>query len=219
VLKALEVASAINAAEKVNALVSASAADARCRVAVMAAKGENRVESATFLASMLDFFRHGRLGLFIDESGVALREAAIGKGGIMPGRDLALVFSALRANDLVWSYVISNYLEGQVARSFRLLYWMRIPPIFPDPCMLVRAQHLFETACASQGRRWFLGVPVDLGKITVPAYVLATRETTSALRTAYRTNQLLGARRASCLERAGTSPEYQSRLKISAATG
>ena len=80
-------------------------------LAVAAARGEDGVESATFLASMLDFSDTGEIGLFIDEPTVALREATIGRGGVMPGRDLALVFSALRANDLVWSYVVSSYLD------------------------------------------------------------------------------------------------------------
>ncbi len=149
VLKALEVARAICAAEKVNALgFCVGGTMLGAGLAVMAARCDNRVESATFLASMLDFADTGDIGLFIDESSVALREAAIGKGGIMPGRDLALVFSALRANDLVWSYV---------------------------------------------GKLQVLGVPVDLGKIAVPAYVLATREDHIVpWRTGYRTTQLLG---------------------------
>src|SRR5258708_34265110 len=102
-------------------------------LAVMAAKGEDRVESATFLASMLDFSDTGDIGLFIDESSVAVREAAIGKGGIMPGRDPALVFSALRANDLVWAYVINNYRQGKPPQAFDLLYWNADSTSLPGP--------------------------------------------------------------------------------------
>src|SRR5258708_30941616 len=124
VLKALELASAICAVEKVNALgFCVGGTMLGAALAVMAAKGEDRVESATFLASMLDFSDTGDIGLFIDESSVALLEAAIGTGGIMPGRHLALVFSALRANDLVWSYVINNYLKRKSPGAFDLLYW------------------------------------------------------------------------------------------------
>ena len=195
VLKALEVASAINAAEKVNALgFCVGGTMLGAALAVMAAKGENRVESATFLASMLDFSDTGDIGLFIDESGVAVREAAIGKGGIMPGRDLALVFSALRANDLVWSYVISNYLKGKSPEAFDLLYWNADSTNLPGPmyCWYVRNTYLENRLC-EPGKTVVLGVPVDLGKITVPAYVLATREDHIVpWRTAYRTNQLLG---------------------------
>ena len=195
VLKALEVAGAICAAEKVNALgFCVGGTMLGVALAIMAARGENRVESATFLASMLDFSDTGDIGLFIDESSVAVREAAIGKGGIMPGRDLALVFSALRANDLVWSYVINNYLKGKSPEAFDLLYWNADSTNLPGPmyCWYVRNTYL-ENRLREPGKTTVLGVPVDLGKITVPAYVLATREDHIVpWRTAYRTTQLLG---------------------------
>ena len=195
VLKALEVASAICTVEKVNALgFCVGGTMLGAGLAVMAAKGENRVESATFLASMLDFSDTGDIGLFIDESSVAVREAAIGKGGIMPGRDLALVFSALRANDLVWSYVINNYLKGKSPEAFDLLYWNADSTNLPGPmyCWYVRNTYL-ENRLREPGKTMVLGVPVDLGKVTVPAYVLATREDHIVpWRTAYRTTQLLG---------------------------
>src|SRR3979411_390757 len=145
VRKALEVASAINAAEKVNALgFCVGGTMLGAALAVMAAKGENGVESATFLASMLDFSDAGDIGLFIDESSLAVREAAIGKGGIMPGRDLALVFSALRANDLVWSYVVNNYLKGKSPDAYSALYWNADSTNLPGPmyCWYVRNTYL-----------------------------------------------------------------------------
>ena len=82
-------------------------------LAILCAKGEDVVESVAFFASLHDFSDAGEIGLFVDEASVAAREAAIGKGGVMPGRDLAAVFSALRANDLIWSYVVNNYLKGR----------------------------------------------------------------------------------------------------------
>ncbi|TMH55705.1 MAG: class I poly(R)-hydroxyalkanoic acid synthase, partial [Betaproteobacteria bacterium] len=195
VLKALEVASAICAVEKVNALgFCVGGTMLGAALAVMAAKGENRVESATFLASMLDFSGTGDIGLFIDEASVAAREAAIGGGGIMPGRDLALVFSALRANDLVWSYVVNNYLKGKSPDAFDLLYWNADSTNLPGPmyCWYARNTYL-ENGLREPGRTVVLGVPVDLGKITVPAYVLATREDHIVpWRTAYSTTRLLG---------------------------
>ena len=195
VLKTLEVASAICAAEKVNVLgFCVGGTMLGAGLAIMAAKRENRVESATFLASMLDFSDTGDIGLFIDEDSVAVREAAIGKRGIMPGRDLALVFSALRANDLVWSYVINNYLKGKSPGAFDLLYWNADSTNLPGPmyCWYLRNTYL-ENHLREPGRTVVLGVPVDLGKISVPAYVLATREDHIVpWRTAYRTTQLLG---------------------------
>ena len=195
VLKALEVSRAICAAEKVNALgFCVGGTMLGAALAVMGQKGERGVESATFLASMLDFSDTGDIGLFIDEASVALREAAIGKSGIMSGRDLALVFSALRANDLVWSYVVNNYLKGKSPEAFDLLYWNADSTNLPGPmyCWYVRNTYL-ENRLREPGKTEVLGVPVDLGKIGVPVYVLATREDHIVpWRTAYRTTQLLG---------------------------
>ena len=195
VLKALEVSRVICAVEKVNALgFCVGGTMLGAALAVMDQKGEKGVESATFLASMLDFSDTGDIGLFIDEASVALREAAIGKSGIMSGRDLALVFSALRANDLVWSYVVNNYLKGKSPEAFDLLYWNADSTNLPGPmyCWYVRNTYL-ENRLHEPGKTEVLGVPVDLGKIAVPAYVLATREDHIVpWRTAYRTTQLLG---------------------------
>ena len=195
VLKALEVASAICGAEKVNALgFCVGGTMLGAALAVMRQKRQKHVESATFLASMLDFADTGDIGLFIDESSIALRETAIGKGGIMPGRDLALVFSALRANDLVWSYVVNNYLKGRSPEAFDLLYWNADSTNLPGPmyCWYVRNTYL-ENQLRVPGKLQVLGVPVDLGKIAVPGYVLGTREDHIVpWRTAYRTTQLLG---------------------------
>ena len=195
VLKALEVSRAICAADKVNALgFCVGGTMLGAALAVMGQKGVRGVESATFLASMLDFSDTGEIGLFIDEASVALREAAIGKSGIMSGRDLALVFSALRANDLVWSYVVNNYLKGKSPEAFDLLYWNADSTNLPGPmyCWYVRNTYL-ENRLREAGKTEVLGVPVDLGKITAPAYVLATREDHIVpWRTAYRTTQLLG---------------------------
>jgi len=196
VLKALEVSRAICAVENVNALgFCVGGTMLGAALAVMGQKGEKGVESATFLASMLDFSDTGDIGLFIDEASVGLREAAIGKSGIMSGRDLALVFSALRANDLVWSCVVNNYLKGKSPEPFDLLYWNADSTNLPGPmyCWYVRNTYL-ENRLREPGKTVVLGVPVDLGKITVPAYVLATREDHIVpWRTAYRTTQLLGS--------------------------
>jgi polyhydroxyalkanoate synthase len=195
VLEALQVARSVSGAEKINALgfcVGGTLLGAA--LAVAAARGENAVQSATFLASMLDFSDTGEIGLFIDEASVALREAAIGGGGVMPGRDLALVFSALRANDLVWPYVVNNYLKGKAPQAFDLLYWNADSTSLPGPmyCWYVRNTYL-ENNLKEPGKTSVLGTPVDFGKIAAPAYILATREDHIVpWRTAYRTTQLLG---------------------------
>jgi len=195
VLKALAVARAVSGAETVNALgFCVGGTLLGVALAVAAARGDKGVESATFLASMLDFSDTGEIGLFIDEASVALREAAIGRGGVMQGRDLALVFSALRANDLVWSYVVSNYLKGKSPEAFDLLYWNADSTNLPGPmyCWYVRNTYL-ENKLREPAGVSVLGVPVDFGSVAVPAYVLATREDHIVpWRTAHRTTQLIG---------------------------
>jgi polyhydroxyalkanoate synthase len=195
VLEALEVAHEVSGGEKVNALgFCVGGTLLGVALAVAAARGEGLVESATFLASMLDFADTGEIGLFIDEASVALREAAIGRGGVMSGRDIALVFSALRANDLVWPYVVNNYLKGKPPEAFDLLYWNADSTNLPGPmyCWYVRNTYL-ENNLREANKATVLGVPVDLGKISVPAYALATRDDHIVpWRTAYRTTQLLG---------------------------
>ncbi len=194
-LKALDVARAVSGAEKVNALgFCVGGTLLAVALAVAAARGEKGIESATYLASMLDFSDTGEIGLFIDEPSVTLRKQTIGGGGIMPGRDLALVFSALRANDLVWSYVVNNYLKGKPPEAFDLLYWNADSTNLPGPmyCWYVRNTYL-ENRLREPGRASVLGTPVDFSKIAVPAYVLATREDHIVpWRTAYRTTQLIG---------------------------
>ena len=195
VLKALEAARSISDAKKVNALgFCVGGTLLGVALAVAASRGENRVESATFLASMLDFSDTGEIGLFVDAPSVAFRDATIGKGGLMPGRDLALVFSALRANDLVWPYVVSNYLKGRAPDAFDLLYWNADSTNLPGPmyCWYVRNTYL-ENNLREPAKTKVLEEPVDFGKIAVPAYVLATREDHIVpWRTAFRTTELLG---------------------------
>jgi len=193
-LKALEIAREICSVDKVNALgfcVGGTLLGAA--LAVAAAKAVDGVESATFLAAMLDFSDTGEISLFVDEASVAFREATIGRGGILPSRDLALAFSSLRANDLVWSYVVNNYLKGKSPEAFDLLYWNADSTNLPGPmyCWYLRNTYL-ENKLREPGATSALGVPVDLGKIDLPAYVLATREDHIVpWRTAYQTTQLI----------------------------
>jgi polyhydroxyalkanoate synthase len=178
VMQAIDVALRVSGADRVNALgfcvggtLLGSAA------AVLAARGEDKLASLTFLTTMLDFVDTGDIGLFIDESAVAERERTIGRGGVMPGKELAFVFSMLRANDLVWPYVADNYLKGKTPPAFDLLYWNSDSTSLPGPmyCWYVRNTYL-ENKIAVAGGTVQCGVQVDLGKVAVPAYVLATRE-------------------------------------------
>jgi polyhydroxyalkanoate synthase len=164
-------------------------------LAVLSEKKKDLVASATFLAAMLDFTETGQIGMFVDEASVAAREATIGRGGILPGTDLAFVFSSLRANDLVWPYVVNNYLLGGAPAAFDLLYWNSDSTNLPGPmyCYYLRNTYL-ENQLRVPGALVNCGVPVDLGKVRVPVFVLATREDHIVpWRSAYRTLGLVGS--------------------------
>ncbi len=178
VLTALEVARAIGGAPKVNALgFCVGGTMLGAALAILAARGEDWVQSATFLTTMLDFSDTGDIAVFVDEAAVKAAEAAIGRGGIKPGRDLATVFNALRPNDLVWSYVVNNYLKGKLPDAFDILYWNSDSTNLPGPwyCWYVRNTYL-ENNLRVPGKVTTCGVPVDLGKVRLPAYILAARE-------------------------------------------
>jgi polyhydroxyalkanoate synthase len=146
-------------------------------LAVLAAKGEAPAASATFLTTMLDFAEAGQLGLFIDEPSVASRESSIGKGGVMPGAELDFVFSSLRANDLIWPYVVNNYLRGEQPAAFDLLHWNSDGTNLPGPmfCYYLRNTYLENKLCVP-GALANCGVAVDLRKIAVPVFVYSSRE-------------------------------------------
>jgi polyhydroxyalkanoate synthase len=174
-------------------------------LAVLAAKGEDLVASATFLAAMHDFRDTGQIGLFVDEASVATREATLGKGGILSGSDLAFVFSSLRANDLVWPYVVNNYLMGGRPQAFDLLYWNSDGTNLPGPmyCWYLRNTYL-ENKLRIPGALVNCGVPVDLGKVRIPAFILATREDHIVpWRSAYGTLSLLGGEKTFVLGASG----------------
>jgi polyhydroxyalkanoate synthase len=195
ILKAFAVARAITGSDRVNALgfcVGGTLLGAA--LAVLAARGEETVGSATYFATMLDFSAPGQIGVFIDEQGLAAREAAIGKGGILPGAELASTFNMLRANDLIWNYVVNNYLMGGAPAAFDLLYWNADSTNLPGPmyCNYVRNTYLDNKLCVPGAMR-SCGVSLDLGKVDRPAFIVATREDHIVpWRAAYRSLQLLG---------------------------
>jgi polyhydroxyalkanoate synthase len=178
VLKPIEVVRAICKSERINTLgFCVGGTLLTVALAVLRARGEERAASVTLLATMLDFTDTGDIGVFVDEASMTAREAAIGKGGIFSGRDLALVFSALRANDLVWSYVVNNYLKGKTPDAFDILYWNADSTNLPGPmyCWYVRNMYL-ENKLREPEKLTVCGAPVDLGSIRLPTYILATRE-------------------------------------------
>lgn len=146
-------------------------------LAVAAGRGALPAESLTLLTTFLDFAYPGDLGCFIDETSVTTREATIGKGGIMPGRELSSVFSALRPNDLVWNYVVDNYLKGKSPTAFDLLYWNADSTNLPGPFAAWYLRNMYlENNLRVPGKLTVCDVPVDLGRIDCPTFFFASRE-------------------------------------------
>jgi polyhydroxyalkanoate synthase len=162
-------------------------------LAVMAAKNENKVSSMTLLTTMLDFTDTGEIGSLVTEQSVAAREAAIGNGGLMPGKELAFTFTSLRANDLMWQYVVNNYLKGKAPPAFDLLYWNADSTNLPGPmfCWYVRNMYL-ENNLRQPGKTVQCGEEVDLSLIDIPTFLYASREDHIVpWRTAYQSTQIL----------------------------
>ena len=151
-------------------------------LAVLAARGEKPAASMTLLTTFLDFSDTGILDIFIDEPGVRLREMTLGAespngGNLLKGQELATTFSFLRPNDLVWNYVVGNYLKGETPPPFDLLYWNSDGTNLPGPmyCWYLRNTYL-ENNLVVPGKTTVCGQPVDLGAIDIPSYVYASRE-------------------------------------------
>ena len=151
-------------------------------LAVLKARGVAPASSMTLLTTMLDYSNTGVLDLFIDEASVQLREMTIGPhspqgGGLLKGQELATTFSFLRPNDLVWNYVVGNYLKGEPPPPFDLLYWNSDSTNLPGPmfCWYLRNTYL-EDKLKRPGQLTVCGEKLDLGAIGVPSYVYASRE-------------------------------------------
>ena len=177
-LAALEVVRAITRVKKPNVLgFCVGGTILTSALAVARARGEEPVASLTLMTTLLDFSDAGELGCLVDEASVTAREAAIGKGGVLKGQELANVFSFLRANDLVWQYVVGNYLKGNRPAAFDLLYWNSDSTNLPGPFLTWYLRNMYlENNLRVPGKLRMLGQKVDLGKVDVPAYLMAARE-------------------------------------------
>ncbi|MGR6806816.1 class I poly(R)-hydroxyalkanoic acid synthase [Sphaerotilus natans] len=151
-------------------------------LAVLAARGEQPAASVTLLTTLLDFSNTGILDIFVDETSVRLREMTIGTDapqgpGMLRGKELAATFSFLRPNDLVWNYVVGNYLKGETPPPFDLLYWNSDSTNLPGNmyCWYLRHTYL-EDKLKVPGALTVCGEKVDIGKIEAPVYLYASRE-------------------------------------------
>jgi polyhydroxyalkanoate synthase len=178
VIRAIREVQAISKQEQINTLgFCIGGTLLATALAVLAARGEEPSASLTMLTSFLDFSDTGVLDLFVDEQMVAMREMALGQGGLLKGKELAATFSFLRPNDLVWNYVVGNYLKGETPPPFDLLYWNSDSTNLPGPmyCWYLRHTYL-ENNLIKPGKVTVCGEPLDLRKVKLPTFLYASRE-------------------------------------------
>jgi polyhydroxyalkanoate synthase len=163
-------------------------------LAWMAKRGDRRIKSATFFVCLLDFQEAGELGVFIDEEQLTALEDKMKQRGFLEGSDMAMTFNMLRANDLIWSFVVNNYLLGNEPFPFDLLYWNSDATRMPARMHSFYLRNMYQQNLLAQPDAITLeGEAIDLGLVDVPAYFLSTREDHIApWRSTYRGAKLLG---------------------------
>jgi polyhydroxyalkanoate synthase len=148
-----------------------------CMLAYMAEKGDERIKAATFFVTMTDFAEPGELGVFIDEEQLAKMDEQMAKTGYFDGSSMAEAFNLLRANDLIWGFVINNYLMGKDPFPFDLLYWNSDSTRMPSQMHSFYLHKFYEKnlLCKANGIN-LAGVGIDLAKVKTPAYFISTKE-------------------------------------------
>src|SRR5690606_23590305 len=146
-------------------------------LALAQARGESPVNSLTLLTTFLDFSDTGILDVFVNEAHASLREAQIGQGGLLKAQELGSTFSFLRPGELVWNYVVGNYLQGKAPPAFDLLYWNADGTNLPGPFFTwyFRNSYLENNLCRPGGVQ-IDGRSIDLTSLSMPAYIYGSRE-------------------------------------------
>ena len=177
-IKAIHTVQEISGSKQINALgFCVGGTILSTALAVLAARGEKPAASVTLLTTFLDFSDTGILDIFVDEQMVQYREMQLGNGGLLPGGDLASTFSFLRPNDLVWNYVVGNYLKGETPPPFDLLYWNSDATNLPGPFYAWYLRNTYhENKLAKPNALTVCGEKIDLGRIDIPAYIYGSRE-------------------------------------------
>ncbi len=177
-LAALTVALAITGADKANIISYCIGGTlTAAALAYLAEKGDDRVASVTFLTTMIDFAEPGELGVFIDEEQLDRLEEHMVKKGYLDGGHMSQVFNMMRDKDLIWSFVINNYLMGCEPMAFDLLYWNADPTRMPAMMHSVYLRELYlKNKLIEPGGITLDGTPIDLTKITVPVYIISTKD-------------------------------------------
>ena len=167
-----------------------------CALAYMAAKGEKRINSATFFAAQQDFEEAGDLRLFVSDDWLKEVETRIdAAGGFLPGKSMADTFNSLRANDLIWSFFINNYLMGREPKPFDLLFWNSDQTRMPKMLHLFYLRYFYKDNALAEGKLVLGGETLDLKKVKVPVYVQSSRDDhISPYRSVYRGARLFGGK-------------------------
>ncbi len=146
-------------------------------LAYMAQKKDDRIHSATFWAAQTDFSEAGELQIFVDDVQLdALEKQMQAEGGVLRGSKMASAFNMLRANDLIWSFVINNYMLGKEVKPFDLLYWNSDTTRMPEKLHLSYLRNCYRDNALALGKMEMAGVKLDLGKVKVPVYLQSARE-------------------------------------------
>src|SRR5215472_2863984 len=146
-------------------------------LAYMAARRNNRIRSATYFVTMVDFAEAGELSVFIDEEQLSALEERMNAKGYLEGHDMATTFNMLRANDLIWSFVVNNYLLGKDPFPFDLLFWNADATRMPGVMHSYYLRNMYQkNLLAKPGGLVIDSVPIDLRKIAIPVYLQAGKE-------------------------------------------
>lgn len=178
ILKAVEAVKSIADVNKINTVswcvggtLTATA------LAVMANRKDTSIASATFLTTLTDFTDPGDIGVFVDEQQVDQLLDKVNEAGCLNGRDLAASFNMLRSNDLIWSYVVNNYLKGQTPPPFDILYWNSDSTNLPAEMYSFYMKNMYlENNLSKKNALTVCGEQIDLSKIKIPTYFLSTIE-------------------------------------------
>ena len=177
-IEALDVARAIAGSPRMNVLgFCIGGTLVAAALAVLERRKANPAVSLTLLTTLLDFTEVGEIRVYIDKNFVAKREKQLAKGGLVPGGELASAFSSLRANDLVWSYVVNNYLKGKQPPPFDLLYWNSDATNLPGPMYAYYLRNTYQdNKLAQPDALTVCGEPVSLKRVKLPTFVFSARE-------------------------------------------
>lgn len=145
-------------------------------LAYMGATGDSRAASATFLTTQIDFTHAGDLKVFVDEEQLAGLEKRMKELGYLEGKKMASAFNMLRSNDLIWPYVVNNYMKGKAPFPFDLLFWNADSTRMPAANHSYYLRNCYLENNIAKGKAEIAGVKIDMKKVTIPVYDLATRE-------------------------------------------